>query len=178
MHASGHNAGLDFSALDRGADGTHATNKIDGPEMMLMAAARRRAALQAHAERCPVKRRFHIVRRQRIAREKDIDVAISDEPSQIFVGSSVNDGGACHDAGFSLFLFNAAQELGNRTDKCGFGFFRGRVRRHEFEKRPITRTLERHHFHAVMPHHEIISPSHLRESNRLAAAGSGINTNA
>ena len=153
LHTGVHDAALEQATRDRLLDAAQPADRVDRAEMILGAFIGERALLEMHAERSPKERVLDVMRRQRVAGEKQIDIAPLDQLLEIFAGPRVHDRRAADDENLALRLAHALKFPRHLPDNRDLRFLDRDVARHELEKIGARgRTLQGHDPNSLMPH--------------------------
>lgn len=94
LHAVVHDARFEDAFFDGWADAAGAADAVDRAEVMLVARFDNVAFFELHAEAGGKERLFDVVRRKRVAREQDFEIAFADEFAEVLAAAAVDDCGA------------------------------------------------------------------------------------
>ncbi len=120
--------------IHRGPDAAGAAHGVDGAQVVFVALLGRQAVLQRHAQTGAVQRLLDVVRRQGIASEQYVQIALADQPTDELDAAGVDDGGTEHRQDLLASGPGAAHGPGDFADGDALGLFAGNGAGHELEQ--------------------------------------------
>src|SRR5438093_10013202 len=151
--------------------------------MMLMAMRHRTTGRQAIAQRGAVEMRLHIVRRQGIATEEDVNKARVNHPGHRVAAARMNDGRSSRQQHLAIFppAFLAIAErlhpARNIRDDMAMRPFRRDLSFHEAEDVSLSRPLQGKHPDALASSDDQVSLFYLSHRHRPSRGEPAIHTN-
>src|SRR5579875_21097 len=138
--------------------------------MMLVSFLHRQTALQRDAQTGAKERLLNVVRGQSIAGEQNVQVAVTDEPADMFDTAGVNNGGTKDSQNLLASLFGAFHGGSDLAHRYAFRFLAGNRTGHELKQVRAGHRLGREDTQSLSAHDDAVTDPHFRHRN---AAGGG-----
>ena len=142
---------VEHALLDRGRDRPAAADRVDGPDVVLVAVLDALAVREVDAERGAVQRRLDVVGGERVAGEQHVDVAGLHQRDHRRGRAGVHDGGPGDPQDLAALPLHLAHLLGDLAHQQRLRLLAGHLRVHELERLLVRLVLahREHHLDAA-----------------------------